>query len=401
LGSTFKAQYTPNIFYDKIYPKALNFELGNQKYQNNSQGATLNYLLDSFHISSWSSNSNDWILQNRILYKINNQGLIENSDHYIILNNSWNIVSKFINTYDLNNFLIKHEISNWNSTRNKLVTHSKTEYTNNMIGKPIQELNYSWSLSSAKWNLASKTNNIYDSNSKRSESYTQVWKVNSNQFINSRGDKSSYNSNLKIDTWLFLKWDTMNKQWINEIQYIYKYDTLQNEILELQNWNINTLSWEKESLTKYSYDQNNKVNLTIRYIWINNEWLETFRRKSTNSYDTNLNLINVIEEDWDFSTQTYTFSGKFDYFYSQYNIISNTESEEKSSITISPNPCQDFITINGLTQSSQVSIFDLQSNQIQVQKDNDKIDLSNINSGIYFLRIRNENENQTFKIIKL
>lgn len=400
--SSLNAQEKTNYSNLKNELKALKFQLSSQNNQNNAQAAVLTYLLDSSHNSRWSTIDNNWYLESGTLYTSNKFGSIDTLISLIPRNNIWTNSNRVINTYDSNNFRIKREAQRWNTSMNQWVNSNKTEYMNNLNGLTLHDVNFTWLQSNSMWDPRTKRIYQYNSNSSLNEYITQKWDANINQFINTDKLKLSYNSNQDIDTFLFLSWDTLSNLWMNRAQFISKYDNQHNEIeSEQQEWDIATKLWQKISLTKNSYDQNNSKVLTIEYEWLNNNWVELYKTKYNNTYDTDLNLIKVINQDWDTTSQTFINYDKIDYFYSKHDIISNTASKEKSTIKIYPNPCQDFITIDGLTLSSQVSIFDLQSNPIQVEKDNDRIDLSNLNSGIYFLRIRKENENLTFKIIKI
>jgi hypothetical protein len=382
--------------------KALKLQLSSQNNQNNAQAAVLTYLLDSTHNSRWSTIDNNWYLESRTLYTNDKFGSIDTLISLTQRNNIWTNSLRAINIYDSNNYRIKTESQRWNITMNQWVNSTKTENIYNLNGLLLQVVIYTWLQSNSIWEPRTKRIYQYNSNSSLNEHITQKWDANINQFINTDKSKLSYNSNQDIDTFLFLSWDTLSNIWLNRTQFISKYDNKHNEIeSENQDWDITTKLWQKISLDKYSYDQNNSKILTIEYEWLNNNWVELYKTKYNNTYDTDLNLIKVINQDWDTTSQTFINYDKIDYFYSKHDIISNTASKENSTIKIYPNPCQDFITIDGLTLSSQVSIFDLQSNPIQVEKDIDRIDLSNLNSGIYFLRIRKENENLTFKIIKI
>ena len=382
--------------------KALKLQLSSQNNQNNAQAAVLTYLLDSTHNSRWSTIDNNWYLESRTLYTNDKFGSIDTLISLTQRNNIWTNSLRAINIYDSNNYRIKTESQRWNITMNQWVNSTKTENIYNLNGLLLQVVIYTWLQSNSIWEPRTKRIYQYNSNSSLNEHITQKWDANINQFINTDKSKLSYNSNQDIDTFLFLSWDTLSNIWLNRTQFISKYDNKHNEIeSENQDWDITTKLWQKISLDKYSYDQNNSKILTIEYEWLNNNWVELYKTKYNNTYDTDLNLIKVINQDWDTTSQTFINYDKIDYFYSKHDIISNTASKENSTIKIYPNPCQDFITINGMTSSSNLSLFDLQSNQIQVKKDNDRIDLSNLNSGIYFLRIRKENENKTFKIIKL
>ena len=77
---------------------------------------------------------------------------------------------------------------------------------------------------------------------------------------------------------------------------------------------------------------------------------------------------------------------------------------EKSKLAIYPNPTTNFVTISAQENISKIELFDIAGKQIWSQNVNNvetNLDLSNANSGIYFVRILMENgSTQNQKIIK-
>ena len=76
----------------------------------------------------------------------------------------------------------------------------------------------------------------------------------------------------------------------------------------------------------------------------------------------------------------------------------------KDDYYIYPNPCNDilFVKINGFSNNAYISIYNLMGKcviNLKAQNYN-RIDLSNLNSGVYILRIINNNKSNTYKIIK-
>ncbi|MDD3321186.1 MAG: YCF48-related protein [Paludibacter sp.] len=77
-------------------------------------------------------------------------------------------------------------------------------------------------------------------------------------------------------------------------------------------------------------------------------------------------------------------------------------SPENTSITISPNPVSDFIKINGVTDISQVQIYDV-SGRCLIEKQmsvDHKLDIKSFKSGIYFLKLPTVNSNKMLRFIK-
>jgi hypothetical protein len=71
-------------------------------------------------------------------------------------------------------------------------------------------------------------------------------------------------------------------------------------------------------------------------------------------------------------------------------------------INIYPNPSKDWIKIDGLTESSNIQIFDITGKLIlqQEYQVDDKIDISSLTTGMYILNIRNSEGVSSKKIIK-
>jgi hypothetical protein len=84
-------------------------------------------------------------------------------------------------------------------------------------------------------------------------------------------------------------------------------------------------------------------------------------------------------------------------------LITADETVNNSEITIFPNPASDFVFIKGLTLDKyklELFSYDGKALPIVVAEDG-KIDLNGIKKGVYFLKIFNNNEQITKKIVKL
>lgn len=122
----------------------------------------------------------------------------------------------------------------------------------------------------------------------------------------------------------------------------------------------------------------------------------------TSDLTGNLNYKLVIElsdADWNW------LAG--DYPDTQINLaetLSIDEFQDKYSFTIYPNPTTDFINIDGIDNSliSDIAIYNTLGKKVYFAESiqNSKIDVSNLNTGIYFISILNQNKTQTIKFIK-
>ncbi len=125
-----------------------------------------------------------------------------------------------------------------------------------------------------------------------------------------------------------------------------------------------------------------------------------------NSIYVSGNFSNSIDFDFSTTTTTITSAGLKDNFIAKYSISNflNNPSFNKQNLKVYPIPIQNFVTISGQENISKIELFDIFGKQILKQNVNNietNIDISSLNSGIYFTRILMENgANLNQKIIK-
>ena len=96
-------------------------------------------------------------------------------------------------------------------------------------------------------------------------------------------------------------------------------------------------------------------------------------------------------------------SGKATVMY--YDAHAGIEELQSSQISIYPNPATDKITVelSGMTQGGNLTIGDIEGQQLltrQIAEPKTQIDISNLPSGIYFVRITNEMTAEVGKFVK-
>lgn len=91
---------------------------------------------------------------------------------------------------------------------------------------------------------------------------------------------------------------------------------------------------------------------------------------------------------------------------SQINLTAplSTSDFDKNTISVYPNPSNDFIFVKGIENRtiSQVSIVDILGKNVfeAAEMNGNKIDISNLNTGIYILSITSDNKQERIKFIK-
>jgi hypothetical protein len=95
-------------------------------------------------------------------------------------------------------------------------------------------------------------------------------------------------------------------------------------------------------------------------------------------------------------------AGGFRVYGNQLPNLSNNEFEPLSKVTLAPNPTSSYFTIN--SDVTKVEIFSLTGQLVKTfenKLENDSYDISNLNKGVYLVRIVNEQLNsKTLKLIK-
>ena len=168
--------------------------------------------------------------------------------------------------------------------------------------------------------------------------------------------------------------DGMGSGWINTSLIDYEYDGENINMQTVQTWNDLDDDWEDSSQTRYTYDMNDQIIEVNTFSWIFPEfWIPNFR------------IIAYWSEAALSITDKKLLDGK-----------------------AYPNPFNSELNISlksALETEGLLQIFDINSKEIsktELNKGTKYISMNNpsLANGIYFVKITNQNFNQTFKVIK-
>lgn len=81
-------------------------------------------------------------------------------------------------------------------------------------------------------------------------------------------------------------------------------------------------------------------------------------------------------------------------------VISSFHQNQTNTVAIYPIPFNDYININGLENNSLIQIFDITGKLLAQYEDQKQINTTDLQSGIYFIKISNSNNIQTIRAIK-
>ena len=119
---------------------------------------------------------------------------------------------------------------------------------------------------------------------------------------------------------------------------------------------------------------------------------------SKNTGDKNGRWISLDGKSWDDVT-SYQIDGTF--MIRAYITGGESINEFNSSLNIYPNPAKDQLFIESEIQVKEVSIFDIYGRQqLAVSGQQSAIDVSNLSNGVYFVKVKSENNEVVKRFIK-
>lgn len=104
----------------------------------------------------------------------------------------------------------------------------------------------------------------------------------------------------------------------------------------------------------------------------------------------------AIWEDWSVTNGSFSTASTVN---PDCDLLSISENKLLS-ISVSPNPFRDVITIKSQLTDFDVKLYDIFGKQVAQFKSQSQIETSNLASGLYFLNVSSEGLQQTFKLIK-
>ncbi|MDX2431289.1 MAG: T9SS type A sorting domain-containing protein, partial [Bacteroides sp.] len=288
-------------------------------------------------------------------------------------------------------------------------------------------VDYYWD--GAQWVNSSQNEFTYGSNEELLTIVYSSW--NGNSWSNPEKFENVYDSsgNITQSTISYLD----EEQWIVDQAINYEYDLMGNRtLLDVYYSDINL--YREESV----YDeQGNRAEYSIYELNWDTELLEKSRKTET-SYDNSFAFEDLIlpfmsedeeeayddyynyeEEELDLELlfkhkllRLVSFEGdgenwlpESDYIleYSEQNVTSIGQENSGNKMSVYPNPASSQLTffLEGLADSFQIKIFDMQGKVVisQLAENNTPISLESLNDGVYFYRLKSKGNNFSGKLV--
>ena len=299
----------------------------------------------------------------------------------------WENKTKFINKYNSNNSLMSDIWQKWDIDNKQWVNDyfTKYHYQNNFI-----KIDSSWRWKSENiWKLSNRNQYEYNSKDLLVHKLQQYWNSDSNLWFDEFEYIKEYNDLGYMTLYLYKENGKKIRKWINE------YDD-NNKFLRFMFFvGDENDEWKYWQQIDRNYYNDNKKIVDIYKFWDKekHEWTE--RDKYTYSYDNHSNLIYYIRERKDENNNQWLVIIEKEYFWSKLSVSASIDTP-KDNFILSPNPASDFITIQNTEDKGkiQLSIFDRYGKKVKTKElfSDGKINIRNLENGIYFIKMKNQNK---------
>ena len=387
------------------------------------------YLPGKEIISSWDTTNLVWVYNDSIAFSYNGSGkkTIET-----VYGQTGGALYKTTNSYNISNNLTQNLIQTWNGTM--WVNNYHTTYSYNGFGQKIEAINQHWNTTLNNWENNERTSYSYNSLNLLSQDVYEPWDSGISNWINSSKDDYTYNPDSQLieilaqvwnSGWEYLSKTTYGYNGAGEVDsstvYTYNFTLLvwepsyQNINYSWYHWIGSILNsnnkiagylqqqwilgnWENYLREAHSYDAFANDTNYLSESWNGGAWVTQYETRDTYTYDSNYNITQDIEEDWDVVTQQLKKAWKYDY--SNYIVLTGLNEAKKNplQILVYPNPFKTESTVllnETVKEPSTFFIYNVMGQQVAaITFSGDMIHLkrNGLESGIYFFTIISGNK---------
>jgi len=286
---------------------------------------------------------------------------------------NWKITSRWVSTYDLDTILILSNLYIWDSLVNQWIDFQKTEFGYDPAGNQNLSLSFNWDKNSSQWMKADSFALAFNEFGQVTLMSFYNWNVNAAQWVGTWKTEEIYDGQKNRVAYISYQWDRINSQWV--------YDYKSNE----------------------SYDENGRVVLILsyRYNSINSEWI--IKAKEEYYYEENgLKYLSIyssfIADQWYLGSKYYSYN-------SMHVLTDLVKPAMANSLVIYPNPAKEWINIlSNDPLSNPIQLYNYKGQLLKtvtIDYGFNTINISNLESGLYFFKILSNQPSETYKFIKI
>jgi hypothetical protein len=347
-------------------------------YQYGSPGAWANYGLWTYNyngsgslstitVQGWGPSANAWVNGYLITYTNNNNGTI---NYYV--NQTWDSATSI-----------------WQN-------NNKVSYTYNALDQPLTALNQNWV--SGTWQNYGLESSTYDGSDSLVNLQTQTWNAASNTWVNYEQITTTRNANETVNNSVVEIWD--GSGWGSVGEETFTYNSSKDPITEIYQNLAGGAQNSNQALN--SFDGNSHLTSSVQQVWnaASNSWVNSSMINYTNNSDESVH--DYIVESWNTSGNFWQSSEMVTF---DYLITTGISTQSILTTQIFPNPTNDIINlyIDDKDRSYELSLSDISGKELLHKYDNagnQALNMTNLSSGIYFLKVIQGDKSSCQKIIK-
>ncbi len=202
--------------------------------------------------------------------------------------------------------------------------------------------------------------------------YTEVFDAPDQIDIQRHKREYSYDLKCNITEIIFYKKDTHDQAWQEKEQIIYEYEASMLNLCYVNDWDESTEEWKPDSLYLYQYNEDKLIQ-------------------------------KIIRKSWNKTSQTWISESMDCYYYSELNVSNSEDAPKTSHINIYPNPSQGMFKLSeSYDTQSEIVIYNSSGQMVrtvQLSPYQRKVNLSDLNNGIYYITIRNDQDLKKTKLV--
>ncbi len=382
-------------------------------------------------IQSYDYQSSSWVDSLEYTKIVNDDGVVTAFES-LVFDPELNTLKgkeKYVNTIDELGRLSTRSIKKWSDQ----IWHDDLQYsfqyegdTKNLLSVSLEQFD------GDAWQ--NKEMYQYVENGNGSKFTHLIWNSNYESWVNLMRIQYSVISEIK-DSTLIEKWNLYDRQWDKDSYVLQVYDGQSNEIqnVSLYNWHKESNSWMPD--VKFENTEEEMMSNSVYSVWnsslVNWQVMDRiYQRNSTvgknvakaefihEYYDQIQGQNDGVRELYHYSLEDtlqtkvsrFEKSGdgwgevRINKYYFKGIVPDSVNGYEKVDLVLYPNPVSDYLKILGVQASEiKAEIFTLNGSKVESVSLQDKleIDVRNLRSGLYIIKLRFENEFVERKFFKL
>ena len=383
--------------------------------------------------------SSVWTYSKKYEYTYDGNGNILTNIYSTYKSNVWTKKTENAYTYDANDNQTSETDATWDATNLVWVNTDQMLYTFDANNNQTNETDATWDAINSIWVNTDMFAFVYDTNGNITSETDATWDATNLVWVNTDQMLYTYDSNGNTTNETDASWDATNSVWVNTVKMLYTYDINGNQTNETDSsWDITNSVWVASTKKDYAYDTNGQLsdflwtyfevnskswltqqhNFNFSYNADGNElemdgvWYDYVAGSTTIAdqdwyiglfnYDSNGNLINTSNQNRFTDSGDYLAWDNTNYFYSASTVTGLKLTNTPGKIQFYPNPVKDFMVVTGFDNMAILHIIDLNGKTVLTKtiQSNDNISLSNLQSGMYVLKLNSLKGTKVSKFVK-